>query len=176
MWVWGVHWSRYRPGPQSWAPLSALFLGECPPLVQTILVFWVMNYKSKCAYINYHVRNKRFWVQHHSSMTEAIVCLRPLVGKVNNPAVICGKINEKDCFLQNQAFSLNHMVSGGKCSLLHSLTQTELWRDLGTHSSADWSFCKYFLNDLCRQKPQVRCGWKEKGRAQHLSLNPFYFP
>ena len=164
------------PPAHSPDPLLVLcFLGECPPLVQKILVFWVMNWKSKCAYMNFHVRNKRFLVQQQNSMAGArVLPLPPFAGKVYNLMVIGERI-ENEFSAKSGPLSEPQCICQKMFSAALSDTQMVLLRDLGTHSSVDCSFCKYFLNDSCRQKPQVRCGWNEKGWTQHWNLDLFYF-
>ena len=163
--------------PTVLTPLLVLcFLGECTPLVQKILVFWVMSLKSECAYMNFHVRNKRFLVQQQNSMAGArILPLPPFAGKVYNLMVIGEKIDENEFCAKSGPLSEPQCICQKMFFIAFSDTQTVLLRELGTHSSTDWSFCKYFLNDFCRQKPQVRCGWSEKVCTQHLNSDLFYF-
>ena len=126
--------------------------------------------------MNFHVRNKRFLVQQQNSMAGArILPLPPFAGKVNNLMVIGEKIDENEFSAKSGPLSEPQCICQKMFFIAFSDTQTMLLRDLGTHSSTDWSFCKYFLNDFCRQKPQVRCGWSEKVCTQHLNLDLFYF-
>ena len=107
--------------------------------------------------MNFHVRNKRFLVQQQNSMAGArVLPLPPFAGKVYNLMVIGERI-ENEFSAKSGPLSEPQCICQKMFSAALSDTQMVLLRDLGTHSSVDCSFCKYFLNDSCRQKPQVRC-------------------
>ena len=99
--------------------------------------------------MNFHMKNKRFLVQQQNSMAGArILPLPPFAGKVYNLMVIGERIDENEFSAKSGPLSEPQCICQKTFSTSFSDTQMVLLRDLGTHSSVDWSFCKYFFKEV----------------------------